>query len=105
MITTDMSPFQRIYAIVSKIPAGKVMTYKQISILANVATPRIVGFAMAGNKTPDTVPCHRVVKHDGTLAGYGFGGAAEKKKKLLAEYVPFLDETHIDLGKAIYTKV
>ncbi|MDE2589041.1 MAG: MGMT family protein, partial [Patescibacteria group bacterium] len=46
------SSFDRIYEVVKKIPLGKVMTYKQVSILANVATPRVVGFALHVNKDP-----------------------------------------------------
>jgi methylated-DNA-protein-cysteine methyltransferase related protein len=91
--------FERIYAIVAKIPQGKVMTYKQVSILANVATPRIVGFAMAANKDTVHVPCHRVIKSDGTLAGYGFGGTEVKRKMLEKEGITFTKEGKIVLEK------
>jgi methylated-DNA-protein-cysteine methyltransferase-like protein len=96
------NPFDRVYDIVKKIPPGKVMTYKQVSILANVATPRIVGFAMAGNKHTDIVPCHRVIKSDGTLAGYGFGGPDIKEKKLKKEGVVFIKKGLVDLSASLY---
>src|SRR5438874_2075117 len=94
--------FTRIYDIVAKIPKGKVMTYKQVSILANVATPRIVGFAMAANKDTQKVPCHRVIKSDGTLAGYAMGGNSIKKLKLEQEGIVFTKYGKVDLEKSLY---
>ncbi|MGH7246279.1 MAG: MGMT family protein [Candidatus Levyibacteriota bacterium] len=82
--------FERIYDVVKKIPKGKVMTYKQVSIRANVATPRVVGFALHVNKDPKNIPCHRVVFADGSLtSGYAFGGEDVQKKKLQDEGVVF----------------
>ncbi len=78
------------------------MTYKQVSILANVATPRVVGFAMAANKHTEIVPCHRVIKSDGTLAGYGFGGPKIKKELLIKEGVVFTTDGKVDLQVACY---
>lgn len=88
--------FTRIYDIVAKIPRGKVMTYKQVALLANAATPRIVGFAMAGNKDTDRVPCHRVIKSDGTLAGYGYGGPKVKRQMLEQEGIQFSKDGKVD---------
>jgi methylated-DNA-protein-cysteine methyltransferase related protein len=77
--------FEKIYEIVAKIPKGKVMTYKQVADLAKT-TPRIVGFALHVNKDPLNVPCHRVIKSDGTLAeGYAFGGKKEQRRRLIQE--------------------
>ncbi|HEV2339495.1 MAG TPA: MGMT family protein [Patescibacteria group bacterium] len=93
------SSFQRIYAIVSHIPKGKVMTYGQVAKLANVATPRVVGFAMHSNTDPKTVPCHRVVFANGSLTnGYAFGGEGEQRKKLQEEGVKFLENRKVDLS-------
>lgn len=101
-IITNLNSFQRIYEIVAKIPKGKVMTYKQISLIANVATPRVVGFAMAANKDTNKVPCHRVIKSDGTLAGYGFGGASVKKKMLEEEGILFSQDGLVDLKRYLF---
>lgn len=99
----NLSPFQRIYEITSKIPKGNVMTYGQIAILSNVATPRIVGFAMHSNKTPETIPCHRVVFTDGSLTpGYAFGGEEVQMKKLKEEGVAFTDKNKVNLQKSQY---
>lgn len=82
--------YQRIYEIVKKIPIGKVLTYKQVSILANVATPRVVGFALHVNPDEKQIPCHRVVFADGSLTtGFAFGGKDEQKRRLEKEGVKF----------------
>lgn len=89
--------FEQIYDIVATIPKGKVMTYKQVAALTQT-TPRVVGFAMAGNKDTAKVPCHRVIDSLGKLRGYGFGGVNVKKQLLEQEGVRFLDEETIDLS-------
>ena len=38
-----MNAFDKIYKVVEKIPKGKILTYKEVSILANVNNPKIVG--------------------------------------------------------------
>jgi len=66
------------------------MTYKQVSVLANVATPRVVGFALHVNKDPENIPCHRVVFSNGNLTpGYAFGGEEKQRAKLQKEGVKF----------------
>jgi O-6-methylguanine DNA methyltransferase len=99
---TNTNKFFDIYAIVAKIPKGKVMTYKQIAEIVGT-TPRIVGFAMAGNKDTGKVPCHRVIDSKGKLRGYGFGGVKIKKQLLKQEKVIFLDDETIDLQNSLYT--
>lgn len=96
-----MTTFEQIYSIVSSIPRGKVMTYKQVAILANVNNPRVVGFAMRANKNTKTIPCHRVVASDGTLRGYAFGGINKKRELLKKEGVIFLDEQTVNLHLAV----
>ncbi|MBI2033345.1 MAG: MGMT family protein [Candidatus Levybacteria bacterium] len=96
-----MKPFERIYEIVSKIPEGKVMTYGQVAKIAHT-TPRVVGFAMAGNKDTGRVPCHRVIDAAGKLRGYGFGGNRVKKQLLKQEGIEFLNEETVDLQKHLF---
>lgn len=85
-----MNNFRAIYEIVSKIPAGKVMTYKQVAQKAGVKNPRYVGFAIHRNADTVNVPCHRVIKSDGKLAsGYAHGGMMKQKEKLEKEGIVF----------------
>jgi len=88
-----MINFTNIYSIVSKIPQGRVMTYKQIAILSGLKNPRNVGFALHRNTDGDKVPCHRVIRSDGKLAsGYAFGGMRKQKEKLEKEGVGFIND-------------
>lgn len=98
-----MKVFDQIYAIVSGIPKGKVMTYGQVAKLSGTNNPRVVGFAMRANKDTKRVPCHRVVGKDGKLTGYARGGTGEKKKILAAEGVHFINNDFVDLQKSLYT--
>lgn len=98
-----MKTFERIYNLVTKIPKGKVMSYEQVAKLVKISSPRIVGFALHVNKNPEKIPCHRVIKNDGTLAeGYVFGGSKKQKEKLKKEGVCFLNKKTVDLTKSFY---
>ncbi len=79
------TPFaQKVYKIVSKIPEGKTMTYKQVAEKAGSPLAfRAVGSIMSNNFNPD-VPCHRVIRSDGGMGGYNRGGP-EQKKAILAK--------------------
>ena len=84
-----MTTFEKIYKIVSSIPKGSVMTYKQVADIVDT-TPRVVGFALHANKDPKNIPCHRVIKSNGILAkGYAFGGKQKQKETLEKEGVIF----------------
>ena len=71
---------KRVFAIVRKIPKGKTTTYKAIAKTLNT-NPRAVGQALKKNKYYKNIPCHRVIKSDGTLGGYNRG--IKKKRELL----------------------
>ncbi len=72
--------------IVSLIPPGYVTTYGSIARLLKTS-PRLIGLALKSNDQPLIVPCHRVVKSDGSLGGYSYGGQSIKKKLLELEGV------------------
>lgn len=91
-IPTDLSgttPFQRrVLEVVQGIPRGEVRPYAWVAREAgSPKASRAVGTVMANNPVPLVIPCHRVIKNDGTTGRYAFG--AEGKVKLLeAERVP-----------------
>lgn len=97
-----MSPFEKIYAVVSRIPKGKVLTYQQVARVCSIKNPRVVGFAMHANKNPQAVPCHRVVGVNGELRGYARGGVTKKKEILKREGVFFLDNNCVDLKRSLF---
>lgn len=81
-ITSRQASFsERVYAIVAKIPKGKVMTYKQVAAKAgNPHAARAVGNLMKNNYNPK-IPCDRVVRSDGKVGDYNRGGG---KRKMVA---------------------
>jgi methylated-DNA-protein-cysteine methyltransferase related protein len=95
--------FQIIYDLVSEIPSGKVLTYGRIARIMGMKDVRKVGFALHANRDTGKVPCHRVVKSDGTLAsGYAFGGWHVQKELLTAEGVPFVADNQVNIEKALW---
>jgi len=95
--------FEKIYKVVSLIPKGKVLTYKKIAKIVRIKNPRLVGFYLHKNLDPKKVPCHRVIKSDGTLAkGYAFGGMKKQKEILEKEGVRFLKNGKVDLKKYFF---
>ena len=97
-----MNTFDKIYKAVEKIPRGKVSTYGAVAKYIGINNPRVVGYALHANKTPDTVPCHRVVNKSGELTkGYAFGGLDVQKKLLIQEGIGF-EKDKINLDKYLY---
>ncbi|MBI2676433.1 MAG: MGMT family protein [Candidatus Yanofskybacteria bacterium] len=69
---------EKIYKVVSKIPKGETLTYKQVAELAgHPKAYRAVGNILNKNPDLEKIPCHRVVRSDGKTGGYILG---EKKK-------------------------
>jgi len=67
------------------VPPGAVVTYQGLAAaIGSPSSQRAVGTTMASNPLPLYVPCHRVIKSDGTIGNYG-GGVARKLKLLRAE--------------------
>ena len=61
---------EKVLVIVSKIPKGKVLSYKAVTKLAgNEKSSRVVGSIMSKNKDKK-IPCHRVVRSDGSVGEY-----------------------------------
>lgn len=83
------TPFQRrVLEVVKGIPRGEVRPYAWVAREAgSPKASRAVGTVMANNPVPLLVPCHRVVKNDGTTGQYAFG-AGEKAGLLEGEGVP-----------------
>jgi len=91
--------FEEIYGAIRKIPKGKVATYGQIAKMMGTRDARKIGWALHANKAPDC-PCHRVVNKEGGLAAnFAFDGPKEQKRKLLAEGISFIDDSHVNLEK------
>ncbi len=85
---------QKVWQALCEIQAGSTSTYSEIA--ARINSPkavRAVASACAANRLAIAIPCHRVVKKDGSLAGYRWG--IERKRELLrreATTHPFQDK-------------
>lgn len=81
----DATPLQkRVWLALTRIPRGSTVTYAALA--KRVGKPRAVrAVASAVGKNPfaPLVPCHRVVRSDGTLGGYSAPGGIKKKRALL----------------------
>lgn len=76
---------EQVRAVVRAIPAGTVMTYKEVASAAgNPKAARAVANLMAKNYDLE-IPCHRVIRSDGALGGYNRGGVEVKKQLLIKE--------------------
>lgn len=74
---------ERVYKVVKSIPKGKTISYAEVAKRAgNVGASRAVGTLMKNN-FDKTVPCHRVIKSDGSLGEYNRSGGTEAKRKML----------------------
>lgn len=78
---------ENVRKVLKTIPKGSVMTYKEVAKAAgNVKAARAVANLMAKNYDP-LIPCHRVIRSDGSLGGYNRGGIDKKRDILQNEGV------------------
>jgi methylated-DNA-[protein]-cysteine S-methyltransferase len=76
---------EQVRAVVETIPPGTTMSYQEVATaLGKPKAARAVATVMRKNYDPH-IPCHRVIRSDGSLGGYNRGGEAGKRTKLLAE--------------------
>ena len=74
----------KVWKYLKTIRAGKVKTYKEVAIAINrPKSARAVANACGKNPYSPKVPCHRVIRSDGTLGGFSGKGGLKTKKKLL----------------------
>jgi methylated-DNA-[protein]-cysteine S-methyltransferase len=90
-IVPGMSFNQKVWALTSRIPAGKVTTYGRIAEALGSKGCRAVGNALNRNPYAPGVPCHRVVGAGGALTGFA-GGLAKKRRLLVGEGVPITND-------------
>ena len=85
MMILSGTKFQiKVWNYLKKIPKGKVKTYKQVA--KGIGMPkaaRAVANACGKNPYAPKIPCHRVIRSDGSLGGYSGRGGIKQKLKLL----------------------
>jgi methylated-DNA-protein-cysteine methyltransferase related protein len=92
--------YQRIYALIRQVPAGKVTTYGQVARLVGGCTPRMVGYALAAlraSKEGPEVPWQRVINSQGKISPHGDGfGSAIQRQLLEDEGIAFSIDGVVD---------
>ena len=74
----------KVWAYLRKIPRGSVKTYSQVAKgIGKPLAVRAVANAIGKNPCAPEIPCHRVIKSDGSLGGYSGKGGLKTKKLLL----------------------
>lgn len=82
-LAPGMSFNEKVWALTSQVPLGKVTTYAAIARKLNSKAYRAVGQALNRNPYAPQVPCHRVVGSSGALTGFATG--LKKKAAMLRE--------------------
>lgn len=97
---------QKVYEKLKKVPPGFVTTYKELAKAIKTKAYRAVGNAVRNNPYAPVVPCHRVVKSNGNIGGFGGkteGEEIRKKIELLkAEGVFIKNNRIIDFENKIF---
>ena len=74
----------KVWKCLKKIKKGQVKTYKEVAMAINKPKAvRAVANACAKNPYAPKVPCHRVIRSDGSLGGFSAPGGVKTKKKML----------------------
>ena len=74
----------KIWDFLKRIPKGTVKTYSEVAkAIGKPSAVRAVANAIGKNPYPIRIPCHRVIRSDGSLGGYSGTGGVKKKKNLL----------------------
>ena len=92
-----MNTFEAVYAVVARIPKGKVASYGQVARLAGIPrSARVVGYALHVNPDPVNIPCYRVVNRFGEVSpAFAFGGGNRQAELLRADGVGFDDSGRV----------
>lgn len=93
----------KVYDYLTKIPRGKVVTYKMIAIhLGNDKLCRVIGNILHNNPDENKYPCYKVVNNKGMLSNnFAFGGIEKQKEKLEQDGIEVINNK-VDLNKYLY---
>ena len=80
-----LTEFQRKVLLATfSIPKGETRSYGQVAEMSGYPNAaRAVGSVMKMNPLAPTIPCHRVIKSDGSLGNYSAAGGTRKKERML----------------------
>lgn len=76
--------YRKVWLACARIPAGKTMSYGELArVIGHPGAARAVGQALARNPFAPAIPCHRVIRADGTIGGYSGPCGIARKRSLL----------------------
>ncbi len=84
---------EKVYSLCRKIPKGKVSTYGEIARFLNTRGYQAIGQALRCNPYAPQVPCHRVIKSDGSIGGF----KGKKEGKEIREKIRLLEKEGIKI--------
>ena len=74
----------KVWRYLKKIPVGSTKTYSEVAkAIGKPLAVRAVANAIAKNPYPTQIPCHRIIRSNGSLGGYSAKGGLKTKEKLL----------------------
>ena len=74
----------KVWNYLKKIPRGTIKSYMQVAkAVGKPNAVRAVANAIGKNPYPPQIPCHRVIRSDGSIGGYSGKGGTKTKRKLL----------------------
>jgi O-6-methylguanine DNA methyltransferase len=90
---------EKVWKLMERIPKGRVTTYGQIAKKLDTRAYRAVGNACRKNPYAPRVPCHRVVRSDGTVGGFG----GKTSGKTVKEKIQMLRRENVEVknGKIV----
>jgi O-6-methylguanine DNA methyltransferase len=84
---------KKVWKALLDIPRGEVWTYAKLAtFIGHPKAVRAVGTALGANPFAPEVPCHRVIRSDGTIGAYSGRGGRARKRALLAQEGVDLEE-------------
>ena len=100
----EVSKFEAVYAVVRKIPVGRVTTYGAIADYLDRCSPRMVGWALNGSFSREFIPAHRVVNRKGELTGrHHFPTPTMMQEMLEQEKVTILDDKVLNFNELFWS--
>ena len=93
---------KKIYKKLLEVPEGKITTYGELAKAVGLKNgQRAVGKIMNKNPYPVIIPCHRVVRSDGKVGGYGYGQDV-KINMLTKEGIKIKDDKILNWENTVY---
>lgn len=96
-----MDQVKKLQQLLTKIPKGKVTTYKEIGCAMGTKGYRYIGRLLNKNPEPDKYPCYKVVMSNGDLGGFGMG-CKDKIRRLKKDGIEIKNMKVVDFESLLF---